>query len=92
MNKTRPIAQLKLDLQAIFAAFKQGNDVSPATRYRTEGFARGLMAAELLTEREFARLMADAYQQCFERPMPESLCDGVHIPSCMKRAPVYPST
>lgn len=86
------LEHLRTRVEAIFADYACGRDVSPAQRYRTEGFAEALIRAGVITEAVFAQLIAEAYSAEFKQPMPDHLISGVCIPLIMQRAPVYPST
>lgn len=84
--------QLKARLLNIFQDYAQGLDVSPAMRYRTEGFAQALVAMGALSERQCIDIMAEIYQAVFGDALDISTMTSLRIPPVMKRAPVYPST
>lgn len=83
--------QLRERLHTIFQDYAQGLDVSPAARYRTEGFAEALITMGELSEQQCIEMMAEVYQTVFAAAMDTSAITQMRIPPLMKRAPVYPS-
>ena len=78
-------------LEAIFIAFKEGKDVSPAMRYRLEGFIEaaielGDVFPEDISEIKLRACRAVNGNEAMLEPT-ESL-----LPAMMQRAPVKPST
>ena len=78
-------------LTQIFAAYKQGYDVSPALKYRTEGFIEAGLMAGAIKKDELVDLLYRCYKQVFGEDASMVFEPGV-VPAMMKRAPVKPST
>lgn len=86
------VETLDARLRAIFAAYRDNEDVSPAQRFRVEGFAEALILAGELSEPHWIAMIARLYQEEVGQVLPESAAGSNRIPLLMQRAPVYPST
>ena len=92
MNKQQFNIEVESRLLEVFRAFEQGQDVSPATLFRLEGFIEAGCYLGLSAEDEIKAMMQSLHQQVFSQPMLVPVGRGIEIPTMMKRAPVYPST
>lgn len=79
-------------LRQVFAAYQRGEDVSPAQRFRLEGFAEALILSGEISEPEWIALIARLYQEELGQALPESAAGVARVPLLMQRAPVFPST
>lgn len=92
MDRDQPIDTLRARLRSQFETLRQGGEVTPASRYRAEGFAQALVATGTLDQPAVTKLIADTWREVFGCSPPPLPAGDIHIPCVMKRAPVYPST
>ncbi len=92
MNQKRFVTEVEARLLAIFNAYERGEDVPPALVFRTEGFIEAGCSMGLVIESDMVALIQRLHKQVFNTELTLIPSDKIHIPSLMKRAPVYPST
>ena len=92
MHSDNLIETLHARLVALFTVYTVGSDVTPAERYRTEGFAEALIAAGLLDTRSWAAMIEETFLAVTGEPLPGFDSQQPFIPLLMARAPVFPST
>lgn len=86
------ITETEYRLRNILEAFGRGEDVSPAERYRTEGFMQAGVYLGLATEQQLSELLVKLQQAILNIEDQRVFADQLCIPILMKRAPVTPST
>lgn len=84
---------LEARFKALFERYAEDKDVTPAQRFRLEGFVEAGLELGLITEPELLTLK----QQCAEKAFGSTVSaewwgDAIVIPAMMKRAPVKPSS
>ena len=83
---------LEAKVREIFKRYVDGVDVSPATIYRTEGFVEAGCELGLISQMDAQKTIETVWKEFFDEEIGEQNLKGIHIPSLMERAPVYPST
>jgi hypothetical protein len=86
------LAELESRLNALYQRYAEGLDVSPAERYQLEGFMQAGLVLALCDEATIVRLHRRCLLEILGQQGLSQLIDPLIIPSCMKRAPVFPST
>lgn len=91
MNKTSYQEAVYKRLADIFSAYKAGKDVSPAMRYRAEGFIEAAIEQGGLSHEELAQIHQQAFHAAYGDDMALDT-EGCDIPAMMVKAPVKPTT
>lgn len=86
------IKEIEERVGAIYQLYSIGEDVPPATLFRTEGFIEAACLMGVVKEDEVLDLMAELHLSYFNSPLKFERGGRVRIQSSMQRAPVYPST
>ncbi len=92
MEKNQLFESIETRLTKIYAEYAIGNDVAPATLFRTEGFIEAACLSGLVNEREVLSLMERLQNSLLGFVQPQAEAGRLAIHSTMKRAPVCPST
>ncbi len=92
MTPERFLALLEARLCAIYQAFADGRDVSPAYRYRTEGYLEAALELGFFSEQQCADLQGRLQRDILGKECALGQEQPARVPVIMKRAPVYPST
>lgn len=95
----RLIVELEKRWQALFQQLRDGLDVPPSQRLRTEGLMEAAALLDPGSEEHLRDAMDTVYRQVFGHNMATDLGDDwrafypfPQIPAYGKRAPVYPTT
>jgi hypothetical protein len=93
------IVELERRWQRLFRQLRDGLDVAPAQRLRTEGLMEAAALLDPGSEERLQAAMDSAYRQVFGRDLAADFGDDwsqfypfPQIPATGVRAPVYPST
>ena len=92
MDKPFFINQAESRVFAIFSAYEKGADVPPAQVFRAEGFLEAGCSLGYISDIEAAELIRRVHKKVFKTELVATMAEAFHIPSLMKRAPVFPST
>ena len=88
--------ELVTQLDALFAQYTKGEDVSPGRQHRLEGFMQAGVFAEWVSLEDLQALVAESHLRILgcemDEPFPPGCDRFVPIPAAMKRAPVYRTT
>lgn len=90
--KQRYLIEAEQRLRVILEAFKRGEDVAPAQRFRTEGFFETGVFLDLVTPQQLSDLLTRLQREVLDVDEQRLFTDQLTIPVLMKRAPVWPST
>jgi hypothetical protein len=89
------LALLETRWRQVFEHLRDGLDVPPGLRLRTEGAMEALAELGLVGAEEQQQRLADCYRDVLGEPPPadwQRLFPFPQLPGFMARAPVYPST
>jgi len=92
MTGQRQIEEISRRIEDIYRRWAEGEDVSPALVFRTEGFIEAVCDGGAVSKDEVLALMNTLHQQQFNRALAAAAEGPIRIHGAMRRAPVYPST